>query len=634
MMNSRVVYCACMLVLTFFVNRDLFAQKQEISIIPVPVQVEQGNKAFTINSKTSIRTQGAEATAIGDMLAAYLQAPTGYPMPVKAQSGRNTRNSIALVVDPTYQVSHGEDAYRLQVDGKSIKITASSGPGLFYGVQTLMQLLPPTIEGTQPVTNSAWTVPGVDITDYARFGWRGLMLDVSRHFFSKDFLKRYIDQMVRYKFNVFHIHLTDDQGWRIALDRYPELTEKGAWRVPRQGKWWSFQPPQPGEAATYGGYYTKEDMREIIQYATERFVTIVPEINSPGHSLAAITAYPELACVEDDYHVNPGSRFYGQVCNALCAGNEKTFEFLDGVFTEIAELFPSEYIHVGGDEAFRGYWQECPKCQKRMEEHGLKNVEELQSYFIKRLEKILHDKGKRLIGWDEILEGGLAPDATVMSWRGMAGGIEAAKMGHQVIMTPNRHAYLDLYQGDPLIEPETYSMLRLTQVYDFEPVPEGIDPKLILGGQGNLWAESVPTEKHAEYMTWPRGLAVAEALWSPKDRRDWNGFVERVEHHFAYFEEADVHYARSMYDAIIMGVKNEQDSILVELTTEIEGLDIHYTFDETDPGTYSPKYNGQLLEVPSGASQIKVRTFRNGKPIGRQINCPVKELEGRIGSMI
>jgi len=613
---------------------SLLAQDKEISIIPLPVQVKSAAGQFAINSKTTIRAQGEDAISIGEMLAEYLRGPTGYRFAVTGGSGRDKGNSVTLTIDPLYQASKGKEAYRLQVNSKTIEITGNSAQGLFYGVQTLMQLLPPRIESQNLVAGTDWVVPGVDISDYARFGWRGLMLDVSRHFFPKDFLKRYIDQMVKYKFNVFHIHLTDDQGWRIELDSRPALTEKGAWRVPRQGKWWSFQPPQPGEAATYGGYYTKEDMREIIQYAAERFVTIVPEINSPGHSLAALTAYPELACVEDDYHVNPGSRFYGQICNALCAGNEKTFEFLDDVFTEVAELFPSEYIHVGGDEAFRGYWETCPQCQKRMKEDGLKNVEELQSYFIRRLEKILHAKGKKLIGWDEILEGGLAPDATVMSWRGMAGGIEAAKMGHQVIMTPNRHAYLDLYQGDPLIEPETYSMLRLTNVYDFEPVPEGIDPKLILGGQGNLWAESVPTEKHAEYMTWPRGLAIAEALWSPKERKDWKGFVDRVERHFAYFEEAEVHYARSMYDAIIMGVKNEHDSILVELTTEIPDLEIYYTFDETDPGTYSPKYEGKLLEVPAGASQIKVRTFRNGKPIGRQINCPVEALAGRIGSMI
>jgi hexosaminidase len=437
--------------------------------------------------------------------------------------------------------------------------------------------------------------------------------------------------MAIYKFNLLQLHLTDDQGWRIEIKKLPELTKVGAWRVPRTGLWWDRQPPQEGEAATYGGFYTQEQIKELVAYALDRHVDILPEIEAPGHGLAAIASYPYLASSKEKYKVNPGSQFYRIEDNTFCAGKESTFEFLDIVFTEVAELFPFEYIHIGGDECFKGFWKKCEDCQKRMKDNRLKDENELQSYFIKRLEKILQQKGKKLMGWDEILEGGLAPNASVMSWRGMEGGIAAAKANHHVVMSPNTYAYLDLYQGDPAIEPPTYSLLRLNTVYKFEPVPSGIDSSFILGGQGNLWTESVPTFSHAEYMLWPRSFALAEVLWTPRQDKSWNDFIRRTEVHLERLSHADINYARSFYDAVITTSKDEKGNLLIQADTEIEGVSIYYTFDYTYPDHHSPLYKkGEKLQIPKDADTFRVITYRDGKPIGRIITISLADLMKRI----
>ncbi|MHA4810038.1 beta-N-acetylhexosaminidase [Flavitalea flava] len=512
----------------------------------------------------------------------------------------------------------GNEGYRLGINVHGVRIEANEPAGLFYGRQTLLQLLP---------VSGIGVLPAMQIIDYPRFAWRGLMLDVSRHFFSKAVVKNYIDQMAKYKFNVFHWHLSDDQGWRIEIKSLPALTQTGAWRVPRTGQWWTFEPPKEGEKAGYGGYYTQDDIREVVQYAADRFVTVLPEIDVPGHSLAMIAAYPELSSTGLPYTVNNGCKFYGKVDNALCPGNEKVFEILDKVFSEVAGLFPSPYIHIGGDEAMKGFWKDCPKCNQRMKDENLKTVEELQSYFVRRLEKMLLAKHKKLIGWDEILEGGLAPEATVMSWRGMEGGIKAAKQGHSVIMTPNDHCYLDLYQGDPSVEPDTYSRLRLEDCYHFEPVPEGVPASVILGGQANLWTESVYNERHAQYMTWPRSLATAEVLWSPKENKDWKGFVRRMEKSFVRFDSAKVNYALSAYDPIV-SLSEENGVKRISIRTEIPGLALHYSFDNGNPDLFYPSYYTPL-SLPPGATWIRVAAFRNGKQIGKQINLTITELEKR-----
>lgn len=605
-----------------------------IHIIPEPVSVTAGEGFFTLKPSTVIYASGGAADE-ASMLAAMLSTPTGYHLRVKSGSPAQASQAIVLKLNRAPLAELGEEGYALQVTGSGVEVSANKPAGIFYALQTIMQLLPPEIESPVAVGAGAkgavkWQMPAVKITDYPRFGWRGLMLDVSRHFFSKQVVEAYIDEMVKYKFNVFHWHLTDDQGWRIEIKGLPELTRTGAWRVPRTGRWGTFAAPAPEEKPTYGGYYTQQDIREVVDYARKRFVTIVPEVDVPAHSLSLIASYPNLSCTGLQYPVNPGSDFYKKQDNALCVANDSTWLILDKIFTQIAALFPGKYIHVGGDEAYKGFWKDCPKDQALMKREGITSLDSLQGYFEKKLEKIIISKGKKMIGWDEIVEGGLAPEATVMSWRGMAGGIKAAKMGHHVVMSPWGSAYIDLYQGDPLIEPATYGMLRLKTCYDFEPVPEGIDPGMILGGQANLWTESVPNERHAQYMTWPRALAISEVLWSPKASRNWPDFVSRMEQRFPYMDQAHVKYAHSAYDAIITGVRDDRDSLRVVLATEIPDLDIYYTFDGTNPDNTYPRYQGTPLEIPEGASQIRVITYRKGKAIGHQIDCPLTEVAKRV----
>ncbi|MDZ4793130.1 MAG: family 20 glycosylhydrolase [Bacteroidota bacterium] len=587
--------------------------------------------------------KNTEVKKIADDLALTL-ANTANDVKVK-QGVTATPGSIfiSLVNDKTIP----KEGYRLIVTAKGISITANEPAGIFYGVQTLLQLLPEEVEEHRVrKTPTDWFVPLVSIEDHPRFGWRGLMLDVSRHFFTVAQVKDYIDQMVKYKFNLLQLHLTDDQGWRLQIKSLPRLTEVGAWRVDKTGKFGTFSKPEPDEPKTYGGFYTHEDIKELVKYAADRFVNILPEIDVPGHSLAAVAAYPELSCTPGTYSVNSGEQFmiwpgggqhfYGILDNTVCPANEKVYEFLDKVFTEVADLFPFGYIHMGGDETARNFWEKSEQIKALMKNETLKDLDEVQSYFVKRVEKIINSKGKKMIGWDEILDGGLAPNAAVMSWRGMKGGIEAAKQGHEVVMSPTDFAYIDYMQGDAVLEPPVYATLRLSKTYQFEPVPEGVDPKLIKGGQANLWTEQVYNMRHAQYMTWPRGFAIAEALWSPKstgsggEKRNWKDFVPRVEHHFERLNKAAVKYAPSIYDPIVEVSKKDTATIVVKLNTEIEGLSIHYSFDNSFPDNFYPVYINPLT-VPKDASFMKLITYRDNKPIGRLMVIPIAELKKRAG---
>src|SRR6185312_16333455 len=415
-----------------------------------------------------------------------------YSLPVIVNA-KNTAAKSGIKLSLIKDASLGDEGYELKVAPHEISISANKPAGLFYGMQSLLQLMPKEIVSDTLVKNEKWTIPVCSIKDYPRFGWRGLMLDVSRHFFTKEQVKEFIDQMVQYKYNLLHMHLTDDEGWRIEIKGLPRLTEVGAWNVKKVGYFGTFSPPAPDEPRNYGGFYTQDDIRELVKYAKDRFIDIMPEVDIPGHSMAAIVSYPELSCTPgaDKYQVISGEKFIdwhpggfdALVDNTLCPANEKVYPFLDKVFTEIAELFPFGYIHVGGDECAKNFWEKSDAVKQLMQKEHLKNMEEVQSYFEKRVEKIVESKGKKLIGWDEILEGGLAPNAVVMSWRGMKGGIEAAKMGHQVVMSPTTFVYLDYMQGDPIYESKVYATLRLKTTYRFEPVPDGVDPKFILGGQ-------------------------------------------------------------------------------------------------------------------------------------------------------
>jgi len=605
-------------------------------IIPTPVKVEYGKGIFLISNTTSIGVPSKQPAIAktADYLATRLQTVRGF----KPAIVESLQAPIQFILNGKPDIRLGKEGYTLNVTPNNITVQANSPAGIFYGVQTILQLLPKEVESKTAARNVSWHLPVVTVIDYPRFGWRGIMLDVSRHFFPKEYVKNYIDQLARYKFNRVHWHLTDDNGWRIEIKSLPKLTEVGAWRVPRTGVFGLNEAPQPGEAPTYGGFYSQEDIKEVVQYAKERYIEILPEVDIPGHSMAAIAAYPELAVTKDpNTKVNPGSsyskwfgdgKFEMYIDNTLNPTDEKVYQFLDKVFTEVATLFPFEYIHMGGDECYKGYWERDANVQAFMKKNNLKNGEELQSYFSKRVAKIITAKKKKVIGWDEILEGGVAPGVSVMSWRGTKGGIEASHLKHPVVMSPAPMYYLDMRQGDPSVEPPVYNNARLKDVYAFDPFPAEMDTTYVLGGQANLWTEQVPTTPQVEYMTYPRAFAVSETMWSNKKKKDWNGFVKRVEGHFERFDQAGINYARSIYDPILK-VTRPGEQLVVDITTEVEGLDIYYTLDNTIPNQYYPKYSAPIT-LPKDVDMVRLISYRNGKPIGKLISIKTEDLEKRV----
>lgn len=611
--------------------------QSKLAIIPEPVAIKAGKGEFSLPKNVVIQTSAAnELNQAIDALKKRLVAATGSK--VSVNSGAST---ISLLLNAKPDAVIGDEGYYLNVSPAGISIKANKPAGIFYGVQTLLQLFPKEIESAALVNNVKWTIPSVEITDYPRFGWRGLMFDVARHFFTKDQVKQFIDNMVRYKYNLLHLHLTDDEGWRIEIKGLPKLTEVGAWNVKKEGYFGTFSPPAANEPRNYGGFYTQEDIKELVQYARERFVDILPEIDVPGHSLAAVVSYPELSCTPEakNYVVRSGEAIMdwsrgappiALVDNTLCPANEKVYEFLDTVMSQVAKLFPFEYIHVGGDETPQNFWEKTPEIKELMKKEGLKNMHEVQGYFEKRLEKIVQAKGKKFIGWDEIVEAGVAPSAAVMSWRGTKFGIEAARKGHEVVMSPTTYAYLDYMQADPIIEPRIYASLRLNKTYEFEPLPEGVDPKFIKGGQANLWTEQIYNMRTLQYMLWPRAFAIAESVWSPKEKKNWNHFFNRVEKHFERFDVAEIKYARAVYDPIFEVSRGDDKKLKIKLSTEVEGLNIHYSFDNSFPDHFYPKYEGPLTP-PSDAVMLKVITYKGKQPVGRMIFMPVEELEKRAG---
>ncbi|TAD83966.1 MAG: beta-N-acetylhexosaminidase [Bacteroidetes bacterium] len=508
-------------------------------LIPAPVTYTAQPGHLTINGPLAVTNEGANSAQLKAVTQWFGQQASRVGLTVDANAAAGKVLRLRLVNKPN---DHGAEGYKLEVNTGGISIEAGEPAGIFYGLQSVLQMLPARAlnKGVQLL------VPCCTMADAPRFGWRGLMLDVSRHFFTVSEVKQYLDVMAHYKLNVLHWHLTDDNGWRIEIKSFPKLTEVGGCRVPRYGTFGERLAPVPGEKATDCGFYTQADIAEVVRYAAERHITIVPEIDVPGHSLAAIAAYPELSITKVPAYVNPGSKFsewYANgtfkmlLDNTLNPADEKVYAFLDKVFGEVAQLFPGQYIHAGGDECYHGYWEKSPVCQQFMRKNGIKDVHGLQSYFMKRVNAMIAAKGKTMIGWDEIMDGGLADGAAVMSWRGTKGGVEAAKMGHAAVMTPTTHCYLDYMQADATLEPRIYEKLYLKTTYEFEPVPAGVNSSLILGGQGNLWTEKVPTLDHAFYMTYPRALALAEVLWSPASTREWPGFVQRTEAHFERFDQ-------------------------------------------------------------------------------------------------
>jgi hexosaminidase len=615
-------------------SRSAFSQ-MKISIIPEPVKITTGTGYYQLPDQLTVSIPNrSELKVLSQSILSRLIV-TGKPVVI----GRTNTAVIRFELLKTPDNILGKEGYTLSVKSTGVVISANQPAGLFYGAQTLWQLFPKEIMSRSKTTGVNWKLPAVEITDYPRFAWRGLMFDVSRHFFTKQDVKDFIDQMIQYKFNLLHMHLTDDEGWRIEIKSLPRLTTVGAWNVKRVGTFGKFAPIPKDEPKDYGGFYTQDDIREIVQYAKDRFVDILPEIDVPGHSMAAVVAYPDLSCTPgaDQYQVisgekfiewPPGAHFYGLVDNTLCPANEKVYPFLDKVFTEVAALFPFPYIHVGGDECARNFWEKSDAVKQLMQNENLKNMDEVQAYFEKRIEKIVESKGKKMIGWDEILEGGIAPNAVIMSWRGLKGGIAAAKLGHQIVMSPQTYVYLDYMQGDSVIEPPVYDHLRLNTTYAFEPVPDGVDAKFVLGGQANLWTEQVYNIRHLQYMVWPRALSVSETLWSPKEKKDWNHFASKVEDQFDRMDLQSVKYARSMFDPMVETSKNSVDSLVVTLKSEVEGLDIHYSFDNSHPDNYYPVYKEPLL-IPKDAIVLKVITYRGNQLIGREMLLPIEMLKKR-----
>jgi hexosaminidase len=625
--------------LLFFIPVITYSQANQtsIAIIPEPVLIEKKSGEFQLPAQLTVQASSeASLKPVLDELAEKFKPATGRTPVV---SNNNAGAAIKLIINPTRDAALGKEGYRLSVTPRDIQIKANEPAGLFYGIQTLVQLFPKAIERNKPVANVEWKAPCVEITDYPRFQWRGLMFDVSRHFFTKADVKQFIDDMVKFKFNLLHMHLTDDEGWRIEIKSYPKLTEVGAWNVKKVGYFGNFTPPTADEPRDYGGFYTQEDIKEIVQYASDRFVNILPEIDVPGHSLAAVVSYPELSCTPgaNKYRVRSGEQIMdwsrgappiALVDNTLCPANEKVYEFLDKVVTEVAALFPFEYLHMGGDECPKNFWEKNPQIKALMKKENLKRMEQVQSYFTKRLEKIVASKGKKFMGWDEILEGGLAPNAAVMSWRGLKGGIEAAHMGHEVVMSPTTYAYLDYMQGDVAIEPRIYASLRLNKAYEFEPLPEGVDAKYIKGGQGNLWTEQIYNMRHLQYMLWPRALAVAESVWSQKEKKNWKHFFSRVEKHFERFDEAEIKYAPSVYEPIINITKGKDNKAKIEIDKEVDVVDVYYTWDNSFPDRYYPKYT-EPLTPPKDAAMLKLISYKGNEQVGRLITIPIEEINKR-----
>lgn len=584
-------------------------EHQPLSIVPYPLSVKAFAAKFVVSAHTTIRidANSAELQKIAQTMAGELKDLTGYPIAISINKGSNVPNSIVLTLNHTADTL-GDEGYRLSVHSGGIVIKANKPQGIFYGLQTFKQLLPVKAGNVQTVA-----LPFTEIVDKPRFKWRGSMLDVGRYFYSVDFIKKYLDYMAMYKLNTFHWHLTEDHGWRIEVKKYPKLTQIGAWRAGTQYD----RTPYQVDNNPHGGYYTQDQVREIVAYAQDRYITVVPEIEMPGHSLAALVAYPELSCTGGPFKM---PLQWGIQKDVYCPGNEQTFKFLEDVLTEVAALFPSPIIHIGGDECPKDRWKTCPKCQARIKAEGLKDEQELQSYFIKRIENFLLTKNKRIIGWDEILEGGLAPNATVMSWRGIEGGIAAAKQHHDVVMTPGTFMYFDYYQGEPYHEPIAIGgMLTLEKVYSYEPVPAALsadEAVYIKGVQANVWSEFIHSAEKVEYMLLPRAAALAEVAWTQPRLKNWEGFKERMESQYKRYDAMGINYSKSAYNVwqnIKIDALNKKATIT--LTTNSARPEIHYTTDASEPALTSAVYKTSF-ETKTPVI-IKSATFKNGKQISK-----------------
>lgn len=581
-------------------------QDTTISIIPQPQSVVELEGTFTITDDTRIclDQMSEEMLRVVGFLNERLRQAAGFELEIVSEPAKE--NFIAFK-----NSSGAPESYTINAKTDSFVVEYADGAGAFYAIQTLLQLLPVEIFAQEPQKGIEWTIPCCSISDTPRFQYRGMHLDVCLHYFDFEFLKKYIDIMAAHKVNRFHWHLTEDQGWRLEIKKYPLLTEKGQWRKEtvvgslKSGVY---------DGIPHGGYYTQEQVKELVKYAADRYVTIIPEIELPGHALAAIACYPELSCgLEDHYETATRWGIFKQV---YCP-KESTFAFLEDVFDEVFELFPSELIHIGGDECPKASWKVCPDCQALIKKLGLKDEYELQSYFVTRMEKYINSKGRQIIGWDEILQGGLAPNAKVMSWLGEEGGIKAAQHHHEVVMSPHQKYYLDYWQADPYSEPLAMSgPTTLRTMYEYEPVPEVLtqeESKYIIGVEGCVWTEYMPTPERVEYMAWPRMCAIAETGWT-QSSKDWDGFTRRLEKHFSRLDGMGVSYCDAFFNPMIVFHKDTQHNMVVTMTVDAPDAEIRYTLDGSVPTIDSPKY-----EIPFSINRsqtVSALAFRDGKPVG------------------
>tara|TARA_R110002012_G_scaffold291564_1_gene486081 strand:- start:92524 stop:94860 length:2337 start_codon:yes stop_codon:yes gene_type:complete len=585
----------------------IFGCSKEISqpitpqIIPTPYSQTLIEGVFTISNKTGL-TFDEEFSVAAQFLKEYIE--TGSAISLK--SGTN----IVFEKDETIEDVEG---YTLDVFPAKILIKAKTGQGAFYAVQSLRQLLPIGLENNS-FTKAEIAVTCVSIQDKPQFSYRGMHLDVARHKFSIEFIKKYIDALAMLKMNTFHWHLTDDQGWRIEIKKYPKLQEIAAFRDQTLIGHFS-DNPQQFDGKKYGGFYTQEQIKDVVAYAKNRFIRVIPEIEMPGHAQAAIAAYPELGCTKEPIKV---AESWGVFEDIFCAGNDSTFTFLENVLDEIIPLFPDQYIHIGGDEVPKAHWKTCEACQKRILDENLKDEHELQSYFIHRIEKFVNSKGKQIIGWDEILEGGLSPKATVMSWRGMAGALDVAKAHNDVIMTPTSYSYFDYYQSTNPNEPVAIGgYLPLEKVYGFNPIPIGLPEKeksYVIGAQGNLWTEYISDSEHVEYMAFPRVIAMSEVVWSTELNKNYNQFIDRLEYFNKRLDALNINYANHLYE-VNGEVKMELDKIYTfHLNTLTKGKTIRYTVNGLEPDSTSLEYKKPL--VISNSVMVKAAVFNNNKRLG------------------
>ena len=582
------------------------SEQPEVSVIPRPqsVRVDEGTFCISKDTKVHLEDASEEMLRIVGFLNEKLSKAAGFELQVV--DARPDEDAICFVA-----AEMPSESYAINVQPAAISVEYGDGAGAFYALQTLFQLLPVEIFAQERQKGIDWVVPCCAIEDAPRFQYRGMHLDVCLHYFDLEFLKKYIDIMAAHKVNRFHWHLTEDQGWRLEIKKYPLLTEKGQWR-----KETVVGSLSSGvyDGIPHGGYYTQEQVKELVKYAADRYVTIIPEIELPGHALAAIACYPELSCgLEDHYETATRWGIFKQV---YCP-KETTFEFLEDVFDEVFELFPSELIHIGGDECPKASWKACPDCQALIRKLGLKDEYELQSYFVTRMEKYINSKGRQIIGWDEILQGGLAPNAKVMSWLGEEGGIKAAQQHHEVVMSPHYKYYLDYWQADPYSEPLAMSgPTTLRTMYDYEPVPEVLTPeesKYIIGVEGCVWTEYMPTPERVEYMAWPRMCAIAETGWTRRVK-EWDGFVQRLEKHFGRLDGMEVEYCEAFFSPMIVFHKDTPHNMVVTMTVDAPGAEIHYTLDGSVPTADSPKY-----EIPFSINRSQTVTaaaYRDGRQIG------------------